>query len=365
MPKVRTLCIDLRWIDFSGVGMYIKGILPKLVDHLKDISIIGLGNRARLASFAWSRAANVRLVECRAERYSLAEQIELPRAIPTGVDLFFSPYYTIPLLYHGRLAVTVHDMSHLVVSEIVGNWKKRTYARVMYRQIRKRAAVIFTVSEFTRSELLRLTTGPRADNIVVTRLGIFPEWYSARIEPNTRARPYFVCVGNIKPYKNIPRLVEAFLTIAHRIPHDLVIIGQSEGLITGESPQFFERVQRAGDRVQMTGYVSNDELLSLVSHAHALIMPSMYEGFGLPPLEAMAAGVPVAVARAGSMPEVCGDAALYFEPRQIEDMANRMIELASSPTLCARLRQAGTQRTRQFTWEACACKTAQALDACI
>ncbi len=365
MPKARTLCIDLRWIDSSGVGMYIKGILPGLVNRLKDVSIVGLGDRARLSSFAWSEAGNVRLADCGAGRYSMVEQIELPRAIPAGVDLFFSPYYTIPLLYRGRLAVTVHDMSHMVVSEIVGNWKKRAYARLMYREIRRRAAVIFTVSEFTRSELLRLTKGPRDDNIVVTRLGIFPEWYCAQGRPDVRGRPYFVCVGNIKPYKNIARLLEAFLAIKHRIPHNLVIIGQSEGLITGESPQFFERVRQAGDRVCMTGFVSKDELLSLVSHAQALIMPSLYEGFGLPPLEAMAAGVPVAVARAGSLPEVCGEAALYFDPFNVEDMANRLLELASNPTSCTRLREAGIERTRLFTWESCAGKTAEGLRACI
>ena len=365
MPNARTLCIDLRWIDASGVGMYIRGILPGLIETLKDISIVGLGDRARLGSFNWARAANVRIVDCRAERYSIAEQIALPRVIPTGVDLFFSPYYTIPLAYRGRLAVTVHDMSHLVVPEIVGNWKKRIYAKLMYRELRKRAAVIFTVSDFSRKELLRLTEGPRNDNVVVTHLGISEEWRTARNGPNPRRRPYFASVGNVKPYKNIGRMVEAFLKIADRIPHDLVIIGQHEGLITGETPEFFQRVRAAGDRVHMTGFVSHDELLSLVGHADGLIMPSLYEGFGLPPLEAMAAGVPVAVAHAGSLPEVCGDAVLYFDPLNVEDMANRILQLACNPTLCERLREAGKQRSSLFTWDTCARSTAGQLRACL
>ena len=365
MPTARTLCIDMRWIDASGVGMYIKGILPGLVEKLNDISIVGLGDCARLGSFAWSRAENVRLIECRAGRYSVAEQIQLPRVIPAGVDLFFSPYYTIPLAYRGRVAVTVHDMSHMVVREIVSNWKKRIYAKLMYRELRRRAAVIFTVSDFSRRELLRFTRGPRDDNVVVTHLGISSEWLNARDRPNLRKRPYFVCVGNVKPYKNIGRMLDAFLKIADRIPHDLVIIGQFEGLITGESQEFFERVRSAGNRVHLTGFVSHDELLSLVGHADALIMPSLYEGFGLPPLEAMAAGVPVAAARAGSLPEICGDAAHYFDPLDIEDMANRMLELASDPTLCARLREAGERRTALFTWDSCAGPTAEALRACL
>jgi glycosyltransferase involved in cell wall biosynthesis len=365
MPTDRTLCIDLRWIDSSGVGMYIKGILPGIIEQLRDVDIVGLGDLSRLSNFAWSRAANVRLIDCNAGRYSLREQLLLPRAIPAHTDLFFSPYYTIPLLYRGRLAVTVHDMSHLVVEEIVSNWKKRTYARLMYRAVRRRASIIFTVSQFTRSELLRLTTGPRVDNIIPTHLGILPEWHSARDRAPLRERPYFVCVGNIKPYKNLARLLDAFLKIKQHIPHDLVIAGQSEGLITGESAQFFERVRAAADRVHMTGFVSHDELLSLVGHAQGLIMPSLYEGFGLPPLEAMAAGVPVAVSRAGSLPEVCGDAALYFDPFNVEEMANRMLEIASDDAVQNRLVALGIERSKIFRWEACACRTAQGLRACL
>lgn len=365
MPNTKTLCIDLRWIDASGVGMYIKGILPGLVEELKDISIIGLGDRARLATFCRNEANNMRLVNCRAGRYSIREQFELPLAIPSGVSLFFSPYYTIPLFYRGRIAVTVHDMSHMVVSEIVGNWKKRNYARMMYRELRRRAALIFTVSEFTRKELIRLTQGPRDDNIVSTPLGIFPEWYSAREHSPVRTRPYFVCVGNIKPYKNIGRLAEAFFTVMSQIPQDLVIIGQSEGLITGESPEFFQRVRSAHGRMELTGYVSQDELLSLVAHADGLLMPSLYEGFGFPPMEAMAAGVPVAVSRAGSLPEVCGMAALYFDPLKVEDIAKCMVKLALDVTLRQQLVEAGAAQSRRFKWETCARQTARAIRACL
>ena len=360
---MKTLSIDLRWIDNSGIGTYVKGIMPGIVEQLDDVSIVALGDRSRLEQFPWSGATNVSLIDCRAGRYSLAEQVQLPLAIPSGTDLFFAPHYPIPLLYRGRLAVTVHDMSHLIVPEIVGNWKKRLYARTMFRALRKRASVIFTVSSFSKAELLRLTTGPHEDNIVPTHLGIAAEWYGAAELPAVRSRPYFIYVGNIKPYKNLSRLVEAFLKIRNRVPHDLVIVGQSEGLITGESPEFFERVREAGERIQMTGFVSHQELLSLVGHAHALIMPSLYEGFGLPPVEAMAAGTPVAVAQAASLPEACGDAALYFNPLQVEDIADKLVTIASNTVLCQQLKTKGLERSRLFTWDSCSRKTADALRA--
>lgn len=357
----KTLWIDLRWIDASGVGVYIKGIMPGIVERLGDVSITGLGNRSRLQEFSWSHADNVRLVDCQPGRYSLAEQIQLPLAIPRGTDLFFSPYYTIPMLYRGRLAVTVHDLSHRVVPEIVGDRKKRIYAETMFRALRKRASVIFTVSNFSKSELVRLTAGRREDNIIPTHLGISAEWYEAAQLPRTQEGPYFIYVGNIKPYKNLSRLVEGFLAIKDRVPQNLVIVGQSEGLITGESPAFFERVKTAGQRIRLAGSVPYQELLSLVGHADALVMPSLYEGFGLPPVEAMAAGVPVAAANAASLPEVCGDAALYFDPFDVEDIANKLVWIASDPVLRRQLTEKGLERSRLYRWDVCSATTADAL----
>ncbi|GGA79892.1 glycosyl transferase [Edaphobacter acidisoli] len=359
----KTLCIDLRWIDSSGVGVYIKGIMPGIVERLRDVSIVGLGDRSRLQQFSWSQADNMQLVDCQAGRYSLAEQIQLPLAIPRGTDLFFSPYYTIPMLYRGRLAVTVHDLSHRVVLEIIGDRKKRIYAETMFRALRKRASVIFTVSNFSKSELVRLTTGRREDNIIPTHLGISTEWYGAAQLPRTHTRPYFIYVGNIKPYKNLGRLVEAFLRIKDRVPQDLLIVGQSEGLITGESAEFFERVRGAGERIRLTGPVPYKELLSLVGHSDALVMPSLYEGFGLPPVEAMAAGVPVAVANAASLPEVCGDGALYFDPLDVEDIANKLVRIASDSALRKHLTEKGLGQSRLYRWEFCSTKTADGLRA--
>lgn len=357
----KTLCIDLRWIDASGVGVYIKGIMPGVVKDLAETVLVALGPAQRLKEFAWSSAENVRILDCTAGRYSLAEQFQLPLRIPTETDLFFSPYYTVPLLYRGPLAVTVHDMSHLVVEEIAGNWKKRRYAEAMYRAIRKRAALILTVSDFSRSELLRLTGPGRRAEMVTTHLGVADQWREAARTPATRNRPYLIHVGNVKPYKNLPRLVEAFLSVREQIPHDLVIVGQSEGLITGESPRFFETVRAAGSRIELTGFISQAELMSLVGHADALVMPSLYEGFGLPPLEAMAAGVPVAVARSASLPEVCGDAALYFNPLSIEDIAAKLVSIAVDDQLRRSLVCKGLDHSRSFTWERCAGATSFAL----
>jgi glycosyltransferase involved in cell wall biosynthesis len=362
---MKTLCIDLRWIDASGVGVYIKGILPGLVSRLSDVSIVGIGDISRLRSFSWSNSPNVRLIDCQAERYSIREQIQLPKAIPSRTDLFFSPFYTIPLLFRGKLAVTVHDLAHLTLPEITRDRKKYLYAQMMFRAVRKRASIIFTVSNFTKTELLRLTKGETSSNILPIHLGIGSEWKTASQLPSIRPKPYFICVGNVKPNKNIPRLVRAFQKIQNRIPHELVIVGQKEGMITGESKDFFDLVRAAGPRVVLTGAVSQPDLLALVAHAEALVMPSLYEGFGLPPVEAMAAGVPAVVSRAASLPEVCGDAALYFDPLNEEEIAGALLQIAGDEALRSHLREAGLRHSRQYDWEISSEKTAAALRSCL
>lgn len=358
------LTIDLRWIDASGVGTYIKGILPGIISRLAEISIVGIGDSARVREFDWSHAPNFRMIDCRADRYSMAEQVQLPRAIQRTTDLFFSPYYTTPLLYTGKLAVTVHDLSHLLSEEILSDLRKRIYAKMMFRALAKRASIIFTVSQFTKSELLRYTN-VRASKVLPTHLGVASEWRRARELAAIRPEPYLIYVGNIKPHKNLGRLVEAFLRIRDRIPQDLVIVGQKDGFITGESSKLFERINEASDRIHVTGQVPYPDLLALVGHADALIMPSLYEGFGLPPIEAMAAGVPALVSSAASLPEVCGDAALYFDPLNEDQMANALLQIASDEKLRSRLRESGLRHSRQYTWDACGQKTADALLACL
>jgi glycosyltransferase involved in cell wall biosynthesis len=168
-------------------------------------------------------------------------------------------------------------------------------------------------------------------------------------------------VGNIKPYKNVSRLVEAFLSVMGAVPHDLVIVGQHDGLITGESEGFFARARSAGNRIQFTGQVSQDQLLAFVGNADALVMPSLYEGFGFPPLEAMAAGVPTLVSRAASLPEVCGDATLYCDPLSVEGIGAGIVSILTDEALRRRLICAGKEQARKYSWGLCAQQTASAI----
>jgi glycosyltransferase involved in cell wall biosynthesis len=357
----KTLCIDLRWIDRSGIGTYIKGIMPGILARLEDVAVVGIGPKHHIQNFEWSSADNFEIVDCTVARYSLGEQIILPFAIPKRTDLFFSPHYPIPLLYSGRLVVTVHDLSHLVLPEIVSSRAKRMYAKTMFHEVRRRSAIVITNSEFTKSELLRLTNGRREDNVVPIHLGISEEWFNLSAAVAKPVEPYIVHVGNIKPHKNLLRLVDAFTQIMDRIPHQLFIVGQCDGFITGESAEFFSRVKAVGNRIHLTGVVEQQKLLELVRNARVLVMPSIYEGFGFPPLEAMAAGVPTIAAKAGSLPEICGDAALYCDPQNTDDIAAQLSILLADRTLSDEFIKRGRQRAKLFSWDSCAEKTVSLL----
>jgi glycosyltransferase involved in cell wall biosynthesis len=357
----KTLSIDLRWVNSSGIGTYIKGLMPGLVDAFRDIQISALGPLGRLLEFSWAHAPHVEVIDCKVARYSPAEQIVLPLRIPRRTDLFFSPHYPIPLFYGGRIAVTVHDLSHLVVPEIAGNFLKRSYAATMLRNVRQRASLILSVSDFSKSELLRCTQGPRSDNILTIHEGVSDEWYRASASQPFRPGPYLVYVGNVKPYKNVSRLVEAFITVKDRVPHDLLIIGQYEGLITGESKALFERARSADGRIHFTGPVPQKDLLALVAHADALVLPSLYEGFGFPPLEAMASGVPTLVSGAASLPEICGNAALYCDPLSVDDIAEKIVSVVTDQEIRCHLVRLGKHQASKYSWDICARQTADAL----
>jgi glycosyltransferase involved in cell wall biosynthesis len=355
MPAIS---IDLRMLHASGVGTYLRSLTPLVISACPNAEFCLLGKLDEMSGCRWVHGKNVALVDCRAPIYSVAEQIELFRKIPKGTELFWSPHYNIPLLYSGKLLVTVHDVFHLAMPRCTGGLHKRLYARGMFAALRRRADAIMCVSDFTKNELVRLT-GQGRQEIHTVHNGLDASWFHVRKDRSPHPKPFLLFVGNVKPHKNVKTLIEAFALIKDRIPHDLLIIGKREGFITGDETVAAKAA--LGDRVRFTGYVEDDLLHQYFAHADALVLPSLYEGFGLPPLEAMACGCPVIVSNVASLPEVCGDAALYCDPHSPSDIADKIWRLISDAGLRETLRRRGLQRARRFTWEECAVRTVEAI----
>ncbi|HSV79629.1 MAG TPA: glycosyltransferase family 1 protein [Ramlibacter sp.] len=353
------LVIDARKAFDSGIGTYIRAVVPRLLDRLPATPVrllVQPGARARLEPLfgrmpvAWTEVA--------APPLGLAEQAALRRAIPPGA-LFWATSLAHPLFWRGRLLATVHDVAQLALPPAhAGGQFVRQASRIYFASLRQGAEALIFNSAFSRDEFARRVGLPRQPT-AVTPLGVDPAWFGA--EPRPHAQPYFVAVGNVRPHKNLATLLAAFESVAERLPHQLVIIGQHQGFRTADGA-FAAHLERLGDRVRFLGQLPDAELRPWVAGAAALVMPSLYEGFGLPPLEAMAAGCLVLSSDAAALPEACGDAALFFDPRQTQPLAARLLEVAAAPAgTYDALRARARTRAQAFSWDRTADLTAAAL----
>ncbi|MBA3915334.1 MAG: glycosyltransferase family 4 protein [Acidobacteriales bacterium] len=259
------------------------------------------------------------------------------------------------------MAATVHDVAQLALrGNASGGAAVRTVSRFLFRDLRRHARLLLFNSEFTRAEFTRCVGVSPAEK-VVTPLGVEPRWFDAIPSP-AAAVPYFVCVGNVRPHKNLRLLLTAFMRVAVEVPHKLVVIGQHSGFRTRDE-DVLKDLNAPGDRVQFLGSLPDALVHQLVAGADAMILPSLYEGFGLPALEAMAAKCMVLASTAGALPEICGNAARYFDPTSVEALTALLREQAS---MDQHQRNAwverGQERARQFTWNHTADLTANALE---
>lgn len=289
----------------------------------------------------------------RTRRYRY-EQFRLPaQALADGVDLLHSLGYVAPLRLGCPSVVTVHDVHHLAHGRL-REWPRRfLLAQVVRRSVRRAAAVIAD-SRYARDAVARAYDVP-AGSIEVVPLAPNPRLSSQRRIPGATPAlpsdhgPYLLAFGGITPNKNLERLLQAY-TVArnrHGIPQRLVVVGRLPSSVRAQ--------YTAG--VVATGYLDEPELARVLEDADALVFPSLYEGFGLPVLEAMAVGVPVICSDATAIPEVAGDAAVYFDPRDTEDMASKIARVAHDEALRGDMAARGRVRAAGFSWERAARET--------
>ena len=274
---------------------------------------------------------------------NLWEQLELPW-FARG-RLLFDPSNTGPVL-KGFQAVNLHDASVFAVPGSYSFAFRMKY-RLILSVLSRSAMPILTDSEFSRGELVKYCRANRDRIQVVPLAGDHllntPTDDTVFAEQGIGLAPYFLAVGSNAPHKNLVILAQA-MSMLPDPGFEMVVAGgdyhkifRASGLDSQES-------------IKRLGYVSEGELKALYQRATALVFPSLYEGFGLPPLEAMACGCPVICARAASLPEVCGDAALYFDPRNPRDLADKIHAFIQDPGLAAGLRERGFRQAKRFSW---------------
>jgi glycosyltransferase involved in cell wall biosynthesis len=300
--------------------------------------------------------------------YRLDDRFGLPRVEwLVRFDVLFATNY-IPPSTKKRLVVTVHDLAFRLYPETAPHANSRWLEATEEAIARSREVLV--PSESTKRDLIELYPGV-ADRVTVTPLGVDPEAFrrpSADVVDRVRAkfridRPYFLFVGGIEYRKNLHRLVQAFaMTSAEEA---LVIAGapvawnvEGWGLLRPTLETMRPERRR---RVILTGYVSDQDKAALMAGAVALVYPSLYEGFGLPVVEALASGTPVLTSDVSALPEVAGDAALLIDPGDVESIADGLRRLSGDEALRKRLAEAGPPRAARFRWDESARRTAAAL----
>ena len=349
MPLVT---VDARMWRSTGIGSYLRGLLPRVVARLAGARFCLPGEPAELGREEVKREPQVSVRRLRARIYAPSEQPGLLLRTPRETRVFWAPHVNAPLVGPGRLIVTVHDAFY--ANPPVGaapRWDKALYLGAMLAGVRRRAEAVLCDSAFTRDELERHVGRFRAP-LEVVPIGLERAWFERPAGVSPVDAPYLLFVGNLKPHKNLVRTLAAFASIAERVPHGFVVVGPGDGGALARSLP-----GSVTARVRFAGVLDDVELKRYVAHASGLVLASLYEGFGLPPLEAMALGVPVLVSRAASLPEVCGDAALYCDPESVPDIARGLFTLLTDEAERARLTAAGPVQARGFDWERCADST--------
>lgn len=363
------IVIDGRLWGETGIGRYIRNLVSNLqrIDRTNRYCILLLKKdfqklkftdnfEKTLADFHW---------------YGVGEQIKLPKLLNNlNPDLVHFPHFNVPIFYHGEFVVTIHDLIHqhfqmyraTTHGPLTYALKKLGYEKVFSHAVNQ-ARNILTPSNFVKKQLLERYKFEN-NKIEVTYEGVETSFVALMRQVRKQdiekilgkykiKSPYIFYVGNAHPHKNLPRLIRAFMKVKEKFPDYQLVL-------SGPDHYFWNKIKKNVSNPRgliFTGFVTDEELVTLYKNAQAFIMPSLEEGFGIPVLEAMVCSCPVVSSDAASLPEVGGKAVVYFDPEKEEDMFRKIAGVLSDEKLRRELIQKGQERYKQFSWQQLAEKT--------
>ena len=341
--------------DTGGMEIYARRLVPELVRAWPEARFVAFCG-TELAGEQWDGVRMVRLPVSAATRWArtAAEQVLLPGAVRRArIDLLHSPANTMPVWAPARTVTTIHDLIHAHVPETHQGVLAHGLAALVKLSVR-RADHLIAVSAATKSDLVVLLgADPARIDVVPNGPGIDPSGEPTS-EAELRARhdlgdaPLVLSVSAKRPHKNLARLIEALAGLDGDPAPVLVVPGYANP----HEEELRAVAARLGiaDRVRFTGWTSDADLEGLYAAADVMAFPSLAEGFGLPVLEAMRRGVPVACSNTTSLPEVAGDAALLFDPRSVEEIRDALARLLRDEALRSDLAERGRRRAAEFSW---------------
>lgn len=348
----------------AGVSRYLERLLLALPEALSAEDDLLVWAAREVPPLASSVAGGWRRTSVPPDRPPLRigwEQLILPvHARRARLDLLHGPVNVAPIFAGCPTVVTVHDLAFLRLPGGLTSHRRR-YLTAATRVSVRRARRVIAVSGSTKRDVVELL-GVRPEHVAVIPLAADERFQPLDAAALARFRaehgldhPFILYVGTLEPRKNVPALLRAFAQIAGELPHELILVG-AEGWLTAEIHATLATL-RLGDRVRLTGYGDPATLPGWYGAADLFVYPSRFEGFGLPPLEAMACGTPVIVSNAASLPEVGGDAVLTVDPDEIDGLAAAIRRVLTDPALAADLRERGLARAATFSWDRTARET--------
>jgi len=350
--KIAIDATESFWPRLTGTGVYTRQLLRHLQPSLTGDELTVLGIRATNVDTSFVHTGSLRLL--RSPRYrSVWSQIRLPlHLVAHQYDVLHVPGHKLPAIAPCKTVVTIHDLAFLKFPE---TFKPLHRQRLVWftRNAVRRTDRIIAISESTKRDLCELLH-IRDERIDVVHHGVDHELFRPDVAPAARTAPYILSVGTLQPRKNYTMLIRAFKRLCEKRPEPI------ELLIAGQRGWMCEEIEAEANRtprVHLLGYVSDDQLPALYTGAAVIAMPSLYEGFGLPLLEAMACGAPVVAANVSCFPEVVGNAAVMLDPTDEESWAATLSELLNDPSRRESLRRNGMARAAEFTWERTASQT--------
>ncbi len=354
--------IDARMVTARnfGIGRYVFNLLDNLIDLDKTNRYSLIVNDDYLAELT-KNASNFNLIKAKAKWLSLSGQIEVPMIIKrVKPDLFHAASFSVPFIQPCPTVATIYDLIHVIFP---GHYSfiHKIYYGIFLKSVIKQAKRIITISESSRQDINKYYGYP-ADRIDIAYPAAgdrFRPVKDDRLIADLKAKyqlpeHIILYIGNRKKHKNVAGLIEAYSMLSKKLKDQYALV--LSGLMDQEL-EALVRMNKVQGRVKCLSNISEEELPLAYNAADLFVFPTLYEGFGLPPLEAMACGVPVITSNVASVPEVVGDAALLVDPNNSRELADTMAKVLENNDLKQELKAKSLERARHFTWEECAQRT--------
>ena len=360
--------IDARFFNESGVGRYLRNLISNLqiIDKKNQYFILLLNKDYD----RFSETKNFKKVLADFKWYGFAEQFNLPKLLrQLNLDLAHFPHFNVPIFYTGKFVVTIHDLIHqhrqmeraTTLDPFTFKIKQLGYRKVFKAATSKSKKILvpsrsvqqLLITEWNVDKEKIAVTPEGVDNSILEAVKKIGKGDSEKVLNKFKIKkPFIFYVGNAHPHKNVEGLIKAFLKLRQKYSNLKLVL-------SGYDHYFWQRLKKESQYkgIIYTGFVTDEELVALYKGAKAFVLPSFEEGFGIPVLEAMACSCPVVSSNTASLPEVGGEAALYFNSAEPDDMEEKISKVLDNEKLRRKLIEKGLQRFKRFSWKDLATKT--------